>query len=105
MTFEDWYDTYRPIGNTLSDRSEDMFELDDVEGDDKFEAYGIELCFVLGVNQFNPRNVWTLIDGDDGLTIVNGYHYGNRFAYFITDVPFEGKFLEVTYFEYIGVEA
>jgi len=104
MTFDEWYEMYRPIVNTLTDRDDDKFEMDGVESDDKFETYGIELGFVLGVNQFNPHNVWTLIDGEEGMYIVNGYHLCDRFAYFITDVPFSGEFLEVLYFGYNEVD-
>jgi hypothetical protein len=35
------------------------------------------------------------VDGDDGTYIVNGYHLVNRIHYFITEIPFEGEFLEV----------
>ena len=32
----------------------------------------------------NPNRVWTLIDSDDGLVIVSGYHLVNRVHYIIT---------------------
>ena len=78
-----WEEKYRPIQNHF-------------DGGDKFETYGEELEFVLAQD---PRCIWTLVDGDDGnLYIVDGYHLVNRINYFVTEVPFEGEFLEVPYF-------
>jgi len=77
-----WEEKYKPVRNHFEDS-------------DKFETYGEELEFVRAQD---PRCVWTLVDGDDGnLYIVDGYHFVNRINYFVTEVPFEGKFLEVPY--------
>lgn len=82
---EDWERKYKPIKNHIADN-----------GDDKFETYGAELDFVLAQD---PKCIWTLVDGDDGnLYIVDGYHLVNRINYFVTAVPFDGKFLEVPYY-------
>ena len=52
-----------------------------------FETYGEELEEVIATD---PNKVWTLVDGDDGETvIVNGYYFVNRLVYYITEVPFE----------------
>lgn len=78
-----WEAKYKPITNHF-------------DGSDKFETYGDELQFVLAQD---PRCIWTLVDGDDGnLYIVDGYHLVNRLNYFITEVPFDGEFLEVPYY-------
>ena len=78
-----WEEKYQPITNHF-------------EENDKFETYGEELEFVRAQD---PRCIWTLVDGDDGnLYIVNGYHLVNRINYFVTEVPFEGEFLEVPYY-------
>ena len=50
-----------------------------------FETYGEELEFVM---KQNPNNIWTIIDGDDDLYIVTGYHIVNRLGYLITEEPF-----------------
>ena len=78
-----WEEKYKPLTNHF-------------DGGDKFETYGEELEFVRAQD---PRCVWTLVDGDDGnLYIVDGYHFVNRINYFVTEVPFEGEFLEVPYY-------
>lgn len=80
-----WEAKYKPVTNHF-------------DGTDKFETYGEELDFVRAQD---PRCIWTLVDGDDGnLYIVDGYHLVNRINYFITEVPFEGEFLEVPYYIY-----
>jgi hypothetical protein len=80
-----WEEKYQPLKNHI-----------DSDGFDKFETYGAELEFVRAQD---PRHIWTLVDGDDGnLYIVNGYHLVNRINYFVTEVPFEGEFLEVPYY-------
>jgi hypothetical protein len=80
-----WEAKYKPVTNHF-------------DGTDKFETYGEELDFVRAQD---PRCIWTLVDGDDGnLYIVDGYHLVNRINYFITEVPFEGNFLEVPYYIY-----
>ena len=90
-----WEETYRPIKNQYTQKQEGEFV------EDKFETYGIDLQFVRSVYDVDPNKVWTLVDGDDGnLYIVNGYHLVNRINYFVTEVPFEGNFLEVPYHIY-----
>ena len=80
-----WDAKYKPLKNHITNN-----------GDDKFETYGDELTFVLAQD---PKCIWTLVDGDDGnLYIVDGYHLVNRVNYFVTTVPFEGKFMEVPYY-------
>tara|TARA_R110000868_G_scaffold286242_2_gene546685 strand:- start:930 stop:1277 length:348 start_codon:yes stop_codon:yes gene_type:complete len=91
----DWEDKYQPIKNHFSQKQEGEFV------EDKFETYGEELDYVRSVYDKDPRRVWTLVDGDDGnLYIVDGYHLVNRINYFVTEVPFEGKFMEVPYYIY-----
>lgn len=49
-----------------------------------FETYGEELDFV---RSQDPRTVWTLLDGDDGLCLVSGYDFVNRLGYLIATTP------------------
>jgi hypothetical protein len=38
----------------------------------------------------NPNKIWTLVDGEDGQTIIiNGWAMVNRIGYFITEVPYD----------------
>lgn len=86
MDYNTWHDTFKP--KQFADTQTGHPEL--------LETYGDEHQKVLEANQLDPRTVWTLIDGDDGKSyVVNGYHHVNRIAYMITEVPFEGEFLEV----------
>ena len=41
MTFDEWYEMYRPIVNTLTDRDDDKFEMDgaDLAKDDRVLCY------------------------------------------------------------------
>lgn len=88
-----WEAKYKPIKNQYAQKQEGEFV------EDKFETYGNDLDFVRSVNDVDPKKVWTLVDGDDGnLYIVDGYHLVNRVNYFVTEVPFEGKFMEVPYY-------
>lgn len=55
-----------------------------------FETYGDEYQFIVETNEKEPGKVWTLTEGDSGrLYVTDGWHYVNRFGYFVTEVPFE----------------
>lgn len=85
MNYELWAETYKPKKNHLNrDHETDMFE-----------TYGIELGYVLGIADTEPDRVWTLVDGDDGTYIIDGYHLVNRLGYFISEVPYTGDGIEV----------
>lgn len=73
ITYEEWLDRFKPIQNHLDPNAchEGMM----------FETYGEELDFVR--SQIDKNLVWTLIEGDDGMTISSGYHYVNRMGYFV----------------------
>lgn len=88
-----WEDKYQPIKNPFAHKHKGNYVAN------KFETYGEELNYVLGIATTEPARVWTLVDGDDGnLYIVDGYHLVNRVNYFITMHPREGGFMEVPYF-------
>lgn len=84
---ESWEEKYKPIKNHIDN--------DGFWENDKFETYGEELDFV---RSQDPKCIWTLVDGEGGLYITNGYHLVNRINYFVTELPFEGEFLEVPYY-------
>ena len=91
MTFEEWEEKYIPIKNWLNKEEDTTL----------FETYGVEVGFVIGIDYMDSRKVWTLIEGDAGLWVTNGYHLVNRLNYFITTEPYEGEDdIEVLYMEF-----
>lgn len=84
-----WEAKYQPIQNHI-----------DPHAGDKFETYGAELDYVLSIANSEPDRVWTLVEGDDGLYITNGYHLVNRLNYFITKNPCEWEYEEAPYWIY-----
>jgi hypothetical protein len=84
MTNQEWEDTYLPMTNSITD-----------EGI-SYETYGDELDYVL---QQDERHVWTEMDGDNGVYIVNGYHLVNRIQYYITTAPWTED-VQITVCEY-----
>ena len=76
ITYEKWWDEYRPIKNHIAPNAP-------FDGC-MFETYGAELEFVCASNS---KHVWTLVDCDGKLWICEGLHYVNRMGYFVTEVP------------------
>lgn len=48
------------------------------------ETYGKDLDHVKAIHKIAPLRVWTVLDCGDDLITVSGYHYVNRFGYYIT---------------------
>lgn len=42
-------------------------------------------------NESHPKTVWTILDVDGELIIAAGYHYVNRFQYFISNEEWESE--------------
>jgi len=62
-----------------------------------FETYGEDLEFV---RIQKDNHVWTLVDGDDGESIiVAGYHFVNRVHYIITLKPWKDSTLAFPYID------
>ena len=40
---------------------------------------------VIAHNETNPKKVWTIVEGDEGMYIIAGFHYVNRNLYFISN--------------------
>lgn len=74
MTYEEWGNTYKPIRNFSSYGFDSHL----------FETYGEDLTFVQAVS--NDR-CWTLVEGDEGLWILEGRHFVHRLGYFVTMNP------------------
>ena len=49
------------------------------------ETYGADIKLVLDIANKTPLRVWTMVDGDDGMYLVQGYHLVNRIYYVITN--------------------
>ena len=75
MTYDEWFDTYRPITNPHADNGFSQT---------LFETFGEELEQVRAAD---PACVWTWLEEDGVQWIGDGYHYVNRLGHFITEVP------------------
>ena len=80
MIYEEWEEKYKPITNPLTKDTQ------------IFETYGEEYEFI---KKTDPMKIWTLVDGDIGTFIVDGWHYVNRIGYFVTEVPHNNESIEV----------
>lgn len=82
MTFEQWEEKYKPITITEGE----LFTFDYAE---------------LGHARRTEKNLWTVIEGDDGgVYVTNDFHFVNRLGYILTEVDFDGeKDLEVCYID------
>jgi hypothetical protein len=81
MSFDKWVETFKPITNTATP---------DAPFDGcMFETFGSDLVDVLiyANGKHSHLRVWSLVEGDAGQYVVDGYHRVNRLGYFITAVP------------------
>jgi hypothetical protein len=80
MSFDNWVETFDPISNTITP--------DAPFDGSMFETYGDDLSAVLvAAHPANGLKVWTLVEGDEGQYVVDGYRLVNRIGYFITNKP------------------
>jgi hypothetical protein len=84
MTYDEFENKFEPIENNLGDEGY------------LFETYGQEVDYV---SQQEEHFVWTLIEVEDKLYIIPGFHYVNRLNYLITKNPWNEEFknLEIKY--------
>ena len=80
ITEEQFLERYRPLPNELNDNA--SFDFGD--GGCLYETYGAELEHI---NLQSKSFVWTIIEGEDSLVIVNGVYRVNRLGYLITAEP------------------
>lgn len=74
MYYDNWVEEFKPQNSK--------------EESGMFETFGEDLEFVLHIaNNKDNRRVWTLMDGDNGMSLVEGYHLVNRVGYYITEKP------------------
>lgn len=76
MTYDEWIETYKPQQNHIDKGASTDGTM--------FETFGEEMDFVL--TQDN-RQVWTLVEGDEGMYVLAGTHLVNRMGFFVTEVP------------------
>jgi hypothetical protein len=86
ITWEEWVERFKPIKNHITKYP------DSTEEYSSFETYGDEVEFVQ--SKIEENLVWTEADGDMCTYMSNGYHYVNRFLYYVCTVPYEDN---VTY--------
>ena len=79
MTFDEWWDTYKPIDNPFQSSPTHPVKM--------FETYGDELTYVMNCNE---AFVWTQYDDD---TICNNFGIVNRLGYYVTELPCAEKFI------------
>lgn len=84
LTVEQWEETYKPMVNVLDPNA----SWDGI----MFETYGEEHRTV---KKYPNERIWTYAQGDEGLYLFAGYHIVNRIGYFICEVPWEDKNIEV----------
>jgi hypothetical protein len=83
------------------------FNYDNQEGQEGLmETFGEHGKRVLEANEINPKRVWTIKDAEsfDGQIIVAGYHYVNRFMYFISNEEWTDENEEYCWWESEGEE-
>jgi hypothetical protein len=76
--WQEWADKFKPKSNHFNN----------YENDYLYETYGEEVDFV---RNYDPKYVWTYVDGDMCSLIVAGYSYVNRIGYYITEIPWEDE--------------
>jgi hypothetical protein len=82
MTYDKWFDTFKPKQNEVTDPNRCS------HGGTMYETYGADEAHIRAVSQTAPNTVWTILDVGK-LIIVPGWHLVDRFAYFITEVPWK----------------
>jgi hypothetical protein len=89
FTIDDWEEKYKPMQNPRKDADEGfdstIFETHH-EGD--YEV----------LKGYDINRLWTLLEGEDGMVIISGYHRVNRLGYFITENPVEEEDKTKEYF-------
>jgi len=83
MTYDQWTRKYKPIKNPLVEAPYDG---------KMFETFGPEFEFV---KVTDPAKIWTLVDADGKLYVVDGFHICNRVGYFVTEVAYAGDAIEI----------
>jgi hypothetical protein len=82
LSIEEWEHHFKPVNNHIDVES----SFDGI----MFETYTEEYDYVASIGQKEPNRIWTLVDGEDGSTlIINRWAFVNRIGYFITEKPYD----------------
>lgn len=85
LSYEDWEEVYKPIKENQGLKDFHPSVVNDEEKNVLTKA-------------INDNKVWTLVDTDDGLHIISGFHFVNRMDVYITETPIEEEeIIEVKY--------
>jgi len=74
ISYDNFLSHYRPVENHINTNA--------AYDGCMFETYGDEAAYIQACK---PENVWTLIDEDGELFIINGFHFVNRLGYFVAN--------------------
>jgi hypothetical protein len=87
LTDSDFSEKYNAFANHIDSKAGFCgYNEQDEDAGCLFETYGEELDFVFQAHLNKPKNVWTIIEGDDdNMYICAGFHYVNRIGFFITE--------------------
>jgi hypothetical protein len=64
------------------------------------ETFGEDYQTVKRVYEQNPLRVWTMVDCDSGMYLIQGLHHVNRVYYMVTAEPAEDEFEEYLFDSY-----
>ena len=53
-----------------------------------YETYGLELDYIFNLAKKENR-VWTIIEGDEGMYYVSGFHLVNRLGFIVTEEEYQ----------------
>lgn len=93
-TIDDFDSIYTPDSSITST------EFDDESQVGMLETFGEDFKQVLEVNKKNPLRVWTAVDCETGMFLIQGLHMVNRVYYIITNEPAKSKNEEYLIDEY-----
>lgn len=55
------------------------------------ETYGDDMLQVRAINKISPMRLWTMVDGEHGMYLLQGLHYVNRLYYVVTNEEAESE--------------
>jgi len=88
MRYKTWFEKYKPL------TYENPNDITDVI---LFDTCGEDLEFL---NKQNPKCIWTEVSRwtkSGKSRIISGAHLVNRVCYYVTEIPFEDEYLEVSF--------
>jgi hypothetical protein len=89
LSHQQWLETFKPIkfDQEINGEHIEGYGVGNSEGEfdySRLETFGEDLEIV---KKANPACVWTEIEADGMMIIVNGAHFVNRMSYFVTQEP------------------